>query len=46
MISCHIIQLSDLSEAGSLFLAFCTKVQELYGEKDSTMNMYLHLHLF
>ena len=46
MISCRVIKLSDLSEADSLFLAFCVRFQELYGEKECTMNMHLHLHLF
>lgn len=45
MISCRTIKLSHLIEADSLLLAFCLKFQELYGEKECTINMHLHLHL-
>ena len=45
IIICRVLTISDLHQANDLLQEFCTKFQELYGDKECTINMHLHLHL-
>ena len=41
----HTISLDDIQLADALLLAFCRKVQDLYGKQKITPNMHIHSHL-
>ena len=41
----RLIKISDVSKAASLLKDFCSQFESLYGEKECTVNMHMHLHL-
>ena len=45
LLCCRLIKTSNITKATSLLKSFCSRFQDLYGDKECTINMHLHLHL-
>lgn len=45
VISGRILSLAEVTKADDLIVKFCQAFQQLYGDKDCTPNMHMHLHL-